>query len=634
MKTINNKLKDDLLSLKNTIISKKLENNLFNLDAIDTYYSIQGEYIGKMTFADFFIKTDIIAKGLNSIGVKRENIIPVSLPAVPGFTVFLYALNALGALVSVPSPRYMISQPEWYIDETNAETIVIFDKFLLAGLDKIKKTNVKNVIIVSLGDYISKKLNRFRNINDKLHLSKKFTNLQKLESLSSKLYTSKKFITDNREILSSSSINFLSSIELDKIGTNISDSPYTPGDYLNSPFTVFYTSGTTGRPKGSVYTNENYMKMHEYYKTKDVPVSFGDNMYVPMPPAHGTVGQHCFVQPQLNRVTLTVDPEYNKLTFAPNLIKSNAKIVFAPASHLEEACKFGLTKKHVPHLKTIFTGGEYVSRSLVKRVKRWATNVYIGFGATELAGPMATLSNDSINPKNSSGKKLSNDIDIRIIDAITGEVLTEPNKEGLVQIKMIKPMLGYLNTDLSEGLIDKALTAGYFTEDGYSNQGDIGFLSDDNELTVKGREADHFISNNERIYHFNIKDVVDSIVEEDIDKGLPDIIWAWEAISRPIKDGEKTEIMPLVFLELSNITEIEKIELLKKINEGFLKRKASDSIIPFAYNIIDSFSTDNVTDKRDAKMLNSVQGGFYKVENNGTVIKVNISSDGDVSTAN
>lgn len=88
-------------------------------------HDIAIEYYGKkITFKEFFEKIDIYANAFAELGIENGKKVTVSLFSTPEFMYTFYALNKLGAVAMMISPKYLARNTKRYMEGTESNTLV------------------------------------------------------------------------------------------------------------------------------------------------------------------------------------------------------------------------------------------------------------------------------------------------------------------------------------------------------------------------------------------------------------------------------------------------------------------------------------------------------------------------------
>lgn len=133
--------------------------------------------------------------------------------------------------------------------------------------------------------------------------------------------------------------------------------------------------------------------------------------------------------------------------------------------------------------------GETAFRNIVKKLNMHA--LMTSYGMTETA-PAVTFStiDDSIEIRSRTVGKVLPHIRVRIRDIHTGVLLTE-NMSGEIEVSGYNVMQGYYN--------NPEATAETMTDDGWLRTGDIGFIDQDEYVTISGRKKELMIRGGENI---------------------------------------------------------------------------------------------------------------------------------------
>ena len=88
--------------------------------------SFFGRNIKYSLFADMI---HLVAKSFAAIGIKKGDCVTLCMPNVPQTVYSLYALNLIGAVVSVIHPLSSEEEIIYYLKETESNTVVTLDLF-------------------------------------------------------------------------------------------------------------------------------------------------------------------------------------------------------------------------------------------------------------------------------------------------------------------------------------------------------------------------------------------------------------------------------------------------------------------------------------------------------------------------
>ena len=281
----------------------------------------------------------------------------------------------------------------------------------------------------------------------------------------------------------------------------ISPAPAAPGD----PAWIFFTSGTTGRPKGAVLTHRNLLLMsHAYYSDIDflderdtdlhaAPLSHGSGLYA-IP--HLLKGSHQVVLGGFDapRVLDAIARHGNVSFFAaPTMVTRLAQSEAARTADLT-------------NLKTIIYGGApmYVA-DLKRALAFFGPRLYQLFGQGEspmtITGLSKRLHAQADHPRYeallASCGYARTGVEVKIVDDEDREF--PPGEIGEVVTRSDAVMQGYL---------DEPAATAETLRGGWLHTGDVGSMDPDGLLTLRDRSKDLIISGGSNIYPREIEEVL------------------------------------------------------------------------------------------------------------------------------
>ena len=293
---------------------------------------------------------------------------------------------------------------------------------------------------------------------------------------------------------------------------------------------LFYTSGTTGRPKGVMITHRNLMTMGLTYFNDVDPVAPGDAIAYAAPMSHGA---GIYAIPHLMAGARHVVPVSGGFDAAelyalgravgPLSLFAAPTIVKRMVDHAEAE---GLSVADcAAAYKTIVYGGAPMYAADIRRALAVMGPRFVqiyGQGETPMTATAlsrATLA-DSAHPR--WGERIASvgvaqtPVRIRVADS-TGQPLP-PGEVGEVLVQGDSVMAGYWrNPEASAATL----------REGWLWTGDMGTLDDDGFLTLKDRSKDLIISGGSNIYPREVEEVLLHApgVAEVAVVGAPDAEW-------------------------------------------------------------------------------------------------------------
>ncbi|MBI4403257.1 MAG: AMP-binding protein [Deltaproteobacteria bacterium] len=107
-----------------------------------------------LTYEELNTHASWLAGYLQSIGIRKADRVALMLPNLPQFAVAFLAVQKIGAVCVNTNPLYTPREMQHQFGDSGAVAIIILDLFL----DKLEKillqTQIKNIVSVSIGDYL------------------------------------------------------------------------------------------------------------------------------------------------------------------------------------------------------------------------------------------------------------------------------------------------------------------------------------------------------------------------------------------------------------------------------------------------------------------------------------------------
>jgi long-chain acyl-CoA synthetase len=364
--------------------------------------------------------------------------------------------------------------------------------------------------------------------------------------------------------------------------------PERPADVdPNDVAWLFYTSGTTGVPKGAMLTHRNMLfQTHAYFADID-KLGPQDAALHPAPLSHGS---GCYGLPHFAAGAVNVIPESG--SFDPEEI-------FALLEHWPNASFFAAPTMIVrllaspaartpAKLKTITYGGApmYVADCL-RAIELFGPRLYQLFGQGEAPMTITGLPQSEHARRNkleSCGVPRTG-VQVKIFDDKDEEL--PPGEVGEIVTRSDCVMAGYWkNPDATA----KALRGGWL------HTGDVGSVDAEGFLTIKDRSKDMIISGGANIYPREIEEVLlrHPAVAECSVVGRPHPEWGEEVVAFVVAKG-KLQTEDLDSLCLDNIARFKRpreyrfVDALPKNNYGkVLKTELRKKLQPSSGSVPDS----------------------------------------------
>ena len=303
-------------------------------------------------------------------------------------------------------------------------------------------------------------------------------------------------------------------------GIAAADGPLDPPEMaLEDTWTLMYTSGTTGRPKGALITYQMAL-FNAVHSAMAVDITSRSRNLVFLPTFH-TGGLNVYANPIFhsggcNLVMREFDPAY----FLDLLSSKEIGLTHGlgvPTNFLMMAQDPRFADADLSHLVSLGVGGAAAPEALIETYGEKDIDLQQGWGMTE-TGPLGLILSGEMALKKigSSGLPVMH-TNLKICDDQGNEVA--PGETGELMIKGPTVTPGYWNR------LDQ--NDEFFTPDGWFHTGDAARQDEDGYYYIVDRKKDMFISGGENVYPVEVENVIyqlDGVLENAV-IGVPDEKW-------------------------------------------------------------------------------------------------------------
>jgi acyl-CoA synthetase (AMP-forming)/AMP-acid ligase II len=274
---------------------------------------------------------------------------------------------------------------------------------------------------------------------------------------------------------------------------------------------IFFTSGTTGLPKGAMLTHGQTIRLYLAW-SELAGVRPGDR-YLLVNPFFHTFGYKAGIIACLLRgATIVPQPVFDVDTTLALVERERITVLPGPPTLYTSIVDHPhRTRYDLSSLRVAVTGATTVPVVLVERMREELalSTVITAYGLTETCGTatMCRPDDDPVTVATTSGRAVS-DVEVRV-DAPVGS-------PGEVRVRGYNVMRGYFE--------DEAATKEVIDADGWLHTGDIGVLDERGYLRITDRVKDMFIVGGFNAYPAEIEQVLarHEAVAEVAVVGVPD----------------------------------------------------------------------------------------------------------------
>jgi len=267
-----------------------------------------------------------------------------------------------------------------------------------------------------------------------------------------------------------------------------------------TPAGLCYTSGTTGAPKGVLYTHRsNYLHTLRALQADAIALAGSDVLLVAVPMFHANAWGLPFAAPAVGAKLVLPGRYTDGATLAAIMRDEGVSIAagiqtvwLGLLDHLDTV------DGELPALKRVLIGGANCPDALIRRMeKRLGARVQTSWGMTELS-PVGTIASPEVpaTEARASGRPVMG-LDLKLTDA-NGLVL--PRQRGVVGHLKVKGASVIERYFKAEG---SALDA-----QGYFDTGDLASIDEAGNVSICGRSKDLIKSGGEWINPAEIEDIV------------------------------------------------------------------------------------------------------------------------------
>lgn len=429
----------------------------------------------RLTFGEIDGLTNNLAQALKERGIGRGDKVVLFMPNVPEFVTAYFAVQRLNAVIVPINAKLGQKEIEYILNHSDAKALLAHEGLF----DAVKDLKKEGLLMIKTGDAV-----------DGWESFSAFANEPSTEPLTS-----------------------------------------DAGD--DEPSTILYTSGTTGKPKGVLFSHRNVLTVAGMICV-EMEMKPESRLLHMMPLSH-SAPLHLFLA-----AGMIVGAKHVLVpTFTPDLLldavegERTTHFFGAPVAYLMTAKHPDIATRDLSSMKWWIYGSAPLSAGEVKFIQDAfrTDNLVCVYGLTE-AGPSGTLMTGSEHAEKagSIGRRAALHTEIRIVDDAGQDV--KPGEVGEILLRGEGNMLGYYKNEEA--------TKETFLGD-WLKTGDLAKFDEDGFIWIVDRKKDLIISGGVNIYPKEIEEVL--LAHPDIHEaaviGVPHAEWgetvkAYFAASREV----------------------------------------------------------------------------------------------------
>ncbi|MBO4849307.1 MAG: acyl--CoA ligase [Prevotella sp.] len=456
-----------------------------------------------ITYGQLFSSIDNCAKGLRAMGVRRDDIVTVAMPAMPEAVVAFYAINRLGAVANMIHPLASAEDTCRYLREVGSRVFLMFTGTCRLVASHLHTTMVEKAVVVPVGD------------DDIPQPSPEWPELMTWK-------------------------------EMEELGCGMELPP--PARAAHDYALISHTGGTTGEQKGVVCTNLN-IQAEIFQGLAGIEYQRQECIMATLPPFINYSLVSTILRHLSHGLKVVLIPHYQPEKFVEYVTKYHVNHILTIPAYWKAILHIpGIDQADLSSLRFLASGGEHIDLHTEEAVNSLLKHcgakggLIKGTGMTEMTCA-TTYSLPWRNPPGSVGSPLVK-TNCKVVDPDSGEELSY-GQEGEVCFAGPTLMAGYYNNP------EATRQVVHTGDDGtpWLHTGDLGYITDDGMLFITGRmkrlllvrDANGVIS---KVFPDRVEEVLMTVpgVEACCVVGVPDEqrITIAKAFVQPTKEMEKS----------------------------------------------------------------------------------------------
>ncbi|NRR03018.1 AMP-binding protein [Brevibacillus sp. RS1.1] len=418
----------------------------------------------RYTFGEFQAICNQAARGFMSLGIQKGENIAIWATNVPEWVISQFATAKMGGVLVTVNTSYRVHELEYLLRQSESTTLLLMDSYRDANYLAMIQEICPELQTCEPGALQSKRLPHLKNV---IYLGDE---QQPGMFLWSDLLERATWVTEEERMARQATLS--------------------PDDVIN----MQYTSGTTGFPKGVMLSHvnivNNAIKVAECQR-----LGLADKVCIPVPFFHcfgcvmGTLA--CVATGATMVPVIAFDPG---VVLAVVEAERCTALYGVPTMFISELNHPTFAERDLSSLRTGIMAGSLCPIEVMKKVvdQMGIRDITIAYGQTE-ASPVITqtVPEDSLERKVSTVGRLHAEVEAKIIDPATGDILP-PGVQGELCTRGYLVMKGYYNMPEE--------TVKTIDHEGWLHTGDLATVDEEGYYRITGRLKDMIIRGGENIY--------------------------------------------------------------------------------------------------------------------------------------
>ena len=274
--------------------------------------------------------------------------------------------------------------------------------------------------------------------------------------------------------------------------------PFTARTAVDDPMLIYFTSGTTSKPKLVEHSQISYPVGH-LSTMAWIGLRPGDVHLAISSPGWAKHAWSCFFAPWIAEATIFVYnyPRFDAAALLDQIRRAGVNTFCAPPTVWRMLIQSDLGAKP-EGLREILGAGEPLNPDVIAQVERaWGLTIRDGFGQTETTLQVGNTPGQPVRA-GSMGRPMPG-VPVLLIDPVSGE----PADEGEICLDLSKNPLNLMTGYLADPRRNETVMAG-----GYYHTGDVASRDKDGYITYIGRTDDVFKSSDYKVSPFELESVL------------------------------------------------------------------------------------------------------------------------------